>query len=104
MSTITLVQDRDLGGAKSLVPADATAFAHRDKQALVMATSFAPPSADAEPARVRTEQIWQALRPYASGVYVNFLGDQGGQRVHEAYPPATYARLAALKKRYAPTT
>jgi len=36
-------------------------------------------------------------------VYVNFLGDEGEQRVHEAYPPATYARLAALKKRYDPT-
>jgi FAD/FMN-containing dehydrogenase len=103
VSPMTLVQVRVLGGAMSRVPADATAFAHRDKQALVMATSFAPPSADAEPARVRTEQIWQALRPYAAGVYVNFLGDEGEQRVHEAYPPATYARLAALKKRYDPT-
>jgi FAD/FMN-containing dehydrogenase len=103
MSPMTVVQVRVLGGAMSRVPADATAFAHRDKQALVMATNFAPPSADAEPARVRTEQIWQALWPYASGVYVNFLGDEGERRVHEAYPPATYARLAALKKRYDPT-
>jgi len=34
---------------------------------------------------------------------VNFLGDEGERRVREAYPPATYARLAALKKRYDPT-
>jgi FAD/FMN-containing dehydrogenase len=102
MSPMTLVQVRALGGAMSRVPADATAFAHRDKQALVMATSFAPSAADAEPARVRTEQIWQALRPYADGVYVNFLEDEGERRVHEAYPPITYARLAALKKRYDP--
>jgi FAD/FMN-containing dehydrogenase len=103
MSPMTLVQVRVLGGAMSRVPADATAFAHRDKQALVMATNVAPPSTDAEPSRVRTEQVWQALRPYADGVYVNFLGDEGEQRVHEAYPPATYARLAALKKCYDPT-
>ena len=102
MSPMTLVEVRVLGGAMSRVPADATAFAHRDKQALVMVTNFGP-LADAEPARVRTEQIWQALRPYASGVYVNFLGDEGERRVREAYPPATYARLAALKKRYDPT-
>ncbi|HEX6507229.1 MAG TPA: BBE domain-containing protein [Chloroflexota bacterium] len=29
--------------------------------------------------------------------------DEGEQRVHQANPPATYARLAALKKRYNPT-
>ena len=103
MSPLTLVQVRVLGGAMSRVPADATAFAHRNKQALVMATSFAPPLADAEPSRVRTEQIWQALQPYADGVYVNFLGDEGERRVHEAYPKAAYARLAALKERYDPT-
>ncbi len=39
----------------------------------------------------------------AQRAYVNFLGDEGERRVHEAYPPATYARLAALKKRYDPT-
>ena len=49
------------------------------------------------------EQVWQALRPYAGGVYVNFLADEGDRRIHEAYPPATYARLAALKKLYDPT-
>ena len=101
MSPLTLVQVRVLGGAMSRVPAEATAFAHRDKQALVMATNFGP-VADAETSRVRTEQIWQALRPYADGVYMNFLGDEGERRIHEAYPPATYARLAALKKRYDP--
>ncbi len=87
----------------SRVSADATAFAHRDKQAMVLVTSSAPVSADAERPRASTEQIWQALRPYADGVYVNFLGDEDEQRVHEAYPPATYARLAMLKKRYDPT-
>lgn len=72
--------------------------AHRDKQALVMATNFAPASTDDESAHIRTEQIWQALRPYADGAYVNFLGNEGERRIHEAYPPATYARLAALKR------
>jgi FAD/FMN-containing dehydrogenase len=103
MSPMTLVQLRVLGGAMSRVAPDATAFAHRDKQALVMATSFAPASTDPEPARARTDHIWQALRPYASGVYVNFLADEGEQRIRQAYPPATYARLAALKRRYDPT-
>lgn len=102
MSPGALVQVRVLGGAMSRVSADATAFAHRDKQALVMITNFGVGSADAEGRKARSDQVWQALRPYAAGVYVNFLGDEGVERVHEAYPPATYARLSMLKKRYDP--
>ena len=52
---------------------------------------------------MHVEQLWQALSSYAEGVYVNFFMDEGEQRVHQAYPPATYARLAALKQRYDPT-
>ena len=87
----------------SRVAADATAFAHRDKQAMVMVTNYGPEFADARDLHARTEQIWQALRPYADGVYVNFLGDEGDERIHEAYPSATYTRLTALKERYDPT-
>jgi hypothetical protein len=103
MSPETLIQLRILGGAMSRVSADATAFAHRDKQALLMINHFGPPSIDPAALRARTEHVWQALSPYASGVYVNFLMEEGEQRVHDAYPPATYARLAALKRRYDPT-
>ncbi len=103
MSPEMMVQLRVLGGAMGRVPADATAFAHRDKQALVLVTNFGPGSVDNERRHARTQRVWQALRPYADGAYVNFLADEGEQRVHEAYPPATYARLAALKERYDPT-
>jgi FAD/FMN-containing dehydrogenase len=37
------------------------------------------------------------------GVYVNFVGDEGEARVREAYPGATWDRLAAIKQRYDPT-
>jgi FAD/FMN-containing dehydrogenase len=97
------IQLRVLGGAMSRVDSCATAFAHRDKQALVMVTHCESPSADPANLRARAEQVWQALAPYADGAYVNFLADEGEQRVQEAYPPATYARLAALKRQYDPT-
>jgi FAD/FMN-containing dehydrogenase len=48
-------------------------------------------------------ELVRASADYANGVYVNFLADEGGQRIHEAYPPATYMRLVALKSRYDPT-
>ncbi len=98
----TIVQLRVLGGAMSRVPNDATAFAHRDKQAMLLIEHYGPLPADAADLHARTEQVWQAISPYASGVYVNLLGDEGEQRIHDAYPPATYARLAALKRRYDP--
>jgi FAD/FMN-containing dehydrogenase len=103
MSPGTLIHLRVLGGAMSRVPADATAFAHRDKQGLALVTNFGPPSADSADLHARSEHIWQALSPYASGVYVNFLTDEGERGIHAAYPPATYARLVALKNMYDPT-
>jgi FAD/FMN-containing dehydrogenase len=102
VSPETMMQVRILGGAMSRVPIDATAFAHRDKQVMISVfdTQWQPGNGEH---LARAEQMWQALFPYAEGVYVNFLMDEGEQRVHQAYPPATYARLAALKQCYDPT-
>ena len=36
------------------------------------------------------------------GAYVNFLGNEGPERVRAAYPGATWDRLAAIKRRYDP--
>jgi FAD/FMN-containing dehydrogenase len=103
MTPETIVQIRVLGGAMGRVSVDATAFAHRAAQAMVIITNFGPPSDNAEGRSARTEHVWKALQPYAEGVYVNLLAEEGEQRIHEAYPPATYARLEALKNRYDPT-
>lgn len=103
MSPETVVSLRVLGGAMSRVATDATAFAHRDKQGMVLVTHFGPLSADASSLNARTQRVFQALSPYANGAYAGFLADEGEQRVREAYPSATYARLVALKNQYDPT-
>jgi hypothetical protein len=59
-----------------------------------------PRSAENERLEALADQVWQSLQPYGDGVYVNFLGNEGAERVHEAYSAATYERLAALKKGY----
>jgi len=43
-----------------------------------------------------------ALAPYASGVYVNALADEGAAGVRRAYPAAKLAKLTALKDVYDP--
>ena len=49
------------------------------------------------------EEFVGAIRQSDHGAYVNFVGNEGTARVHDAYPGATYRRLAAIKRRYDPT-
>ncbi|HEY9641350.1 MAG TPA: FAD-dependent oxidoreductase, partial [Coleofasciculaceae cyanobacterium] len=84
---------RVLGGAMSRIAPEATAFAHRDKQGMVLIANSAPLSVDAASLNARTQHVFQALLPYSNSAYVNFLADEGERGVHEAYPPATYDRL-----------
>ena len=43
-----------------------------------------------------------ALQQGDKGAYVNFLGDEGPERVRRAYPGATWDRLVEVKRRYDP--
>jgi FAD/FMN-containing dehydrogenase len=102
-SPFSLVQFRGLGGALARVGKDATAFAHRDKRYLVAIIGlWLDATEDATAHNAWTESLWQTIRPEGSGVYVNFLQAEGAARVHDAYPPATYARLAEIKRKYDP--
>jgi hypothetical protein len=97
-----LIQLRGLGGAMARVPSEATAFAHRDKpyMASVMGGYQAPE--DAETQHAWMQGLWSELQPKAEGVYVNFLEDEGEQRIREAYSSLGYRRLAEVKRRYDP--
>ena len=102
-SPMSAVQIRVLGGAMARVPADATAFAHRDRRLMV---TFGAGYQD--PGQAASHETWvaaslAAMRPAAHGVHVSFLDAEGTARVHEAYPEETYKRLVAIKRRYDPT-
>lgn len=60
-------------------------------------------SADTEKCISWVQDSWKAMRPFSKPfVYVNVLGDDVEERVHEAYGP-NYERLVALKNKYDPT-
>jgi len=96
----TMTQLRVLGGAMGRVPADATAFAHRGSP--VMAAVLAAVPTTREEAESRAQGLLDRISGNATGVYSNFLGEEGQARVHDAYPRATYERLVAVKRRVDP--
>jgi FAD/FMN-containing dehydrogenase len=98
-----VAQLRVLGGAIAGVPADATAFAHRDKRIMVNVAAFYGGPEDREVRRAWVRDFADALDQGDPGAYVNFLGDEGQARVRDAYPGSTWDRLAAIKRRYDPT-
>ena len=94
-----------LGGALARVAEDATAYPQRDAafNANINAVWLEGDSRADEHIRW-TRDFHAALEPHAGGrVYVNFLGDEGEERVRAAYGEETYERLRALKRRYDPT-
>jgi len=102
-SEMGVAQMRVLGGAMARVPADATAFAFRDAPIMtaVAAVGF-------DPAKKPTNEQWvdkfkATLDQGYQGAYVNFINDEGADRVRDAYPTETWDRLAEIKHRYDPT-
>ncbi len=93
---------RILGGAMARVPAEATAFAHRS--ARVFANFILQfDNNDYRPFYDEWVAKASADLPPGNGVYVNFVGNEGEARLHEAYPDPTWERLAAVKAKYDPT-
>ena len=95
-------QLRVLGGAMARVPADATAFAHRSQRILVNVAAFYEGPDDKPKRQAWVEGLRDALRGDDHAAYVNFLGDEGEARVHDAYPAGTWERLARIKAQYDP--
>ena len=82
--------------------ADTGAFGNRDAR-LLLNINARWADGPAEPHIAWARGLWDAQLPCSSGgVYVNFLGDEGADRVRAAYGEANYARLVALKRRYDP--
>src|SRR5215208_729572 len=92
-----------LGGAVSRVGNDETAFSNRDAPYSFLIVSVWPDATQSAQNIQWTDEFWGAMQPFASGgVYVNYLGEEGPDRVKAAYG-RNYDRLVAVKNKYDPT-
>ena len=101
-SPLTAFPIFQLGGAISRVGEDETAFGGRSAGHTVNINATTATSEGFDEERAWSRSFWSALEPYQTNVYVNFLMDEGEERVREAYGAARYDRLKALKRQYDP--
>jgi FAD/FMN-containing dehydrogenase len=99
---MAVTQIRVLGGAMARVPADATAFAHRDSRIMANVASIYAADEDRDRIVDWVDGLAGELAQSDEGAYVGFLADEGEERVRAAYPGATWDRLAEVKARYDP--
>ncbi len=102
-SPLTQVHIQHLQGAVSRVKEEETAFSYRNALCALNIVSKWKDPADSEINIKWTRDLAGALEPFSIGAYVNFMGDEGPDRVRAAYNPAGYSRLVSLKNKYDPT-
>jgi FAD/FMN-containing dehydrogenase len=101
-SSLTTFPIWQLGGAVARVDDDATAFNGRHAGHAFNLSAIAETAQGLERERDWSRAFWSALEPSHTSVYVNFLMEEGQDRVRQAYGAEKYDRLKALKRRYDP--
>lgn len=91
-----------IDGAASRVANDATPWNYRDAKWAEVIVGVSPNPADKEEITAWSRTYWEALHPYsAGGAYINFMMDEGTDRVRATYRD-NYDRLAAIKAKFDP--
>jgi FAD/FMN-containing dehydrogenase len=95
---------RHAGGAIARGDPNTNAICHRDATFYMQLGGLAPTPEARAAMDAYMQEFKHDLRSYLrGGVYLNFLaGDEARDRVRDAYTPATYERLLALKQKYDP--
>ena len=91
-----------INGAASRVSKHATAWNYRDANWAQVMVGVDPDPANKEKITSWAKRYFDALHPYsAGGAYVNFMMDEGEDRVKATYGE-NYERLVAIKNKYDP--
>ena len=99
LSTFVIWQ---LGGALSRVGEDETAFGGRSAGHTFNIAGITESAEGFDEEREWVRNFWSSLEPCHTSVYVNFLMEEGEERIRQAYGARKYDRLKALKRRYDP--
>ncbi|CAN5388791.1 hypothetical protein BH11ACT5_BH11ACT5_26110 [soil metagenome] len=84
---------RSVGGAVSDIAPDATAYAARSANFSVTVIGSR---------RHPLDELWDGMSEHFTGMYLSFDTDPRPERIDDAFPPATLARLRALKSELDP--
>jgi FAD binding domain-containing protein/berberine-like enzyme len=101
-SPLTAFPIWQMGGAVARVGDDESAFSGRTAGHTFNISGTTDTADGFDEERDWVRNFWSALEPYHTGVYTNFLMDEGEERIREAYGADKYDRLKALKRKYDP--
>jgi FAD/FMN-containing dehydrogenase len=102
-SPVTSLALWQMGGAVARVSDADTAFHGRKAGFTFNINGNTETAAGFEAERQWARDFWTALEPYHTSVYVNFLMEEGEERVRQAYGSEKFDRLKKLKRKYDPT-
>jgi FAD/FMN-containing dehydrogenase len=92
-----------INGAAHRVSSQDTAFSYRDATWAQVIVGVDPDPTHKAQIMAWTRDYWEALHPYAAGgAYVNFLMEEGQERIRASYRD-NYDRLVLIKNKYDPT-
>jgi FAD/FMN-containing dehydrogenase len=99
---LSLMHLYPVDGAAGRVGRNETAFSYREAKWNMVIAGVDPDPANRDRITAWTKDYWEAVHPYsAGGAYVNFMMEEGQERVRATYRD-NYERLAAIKRQYDP--
>ena len=91
-----------INGAASRINNKDTSWNYRDATYAMVMVGVDPDPANNDKIISWTKEYWEALHPYsAGGAYVNFMMEEGEDRVKATYGD-NYERLVQIKNKYDP--
>jgi hypothetical protein len=103
VSAESIIEMKISGGAVGRMPHSGTAYVNRDSPIWIACLTGGTDVAGDSRRQDLLQRFEAVMRRHAAGSYVNAMGYDEAERSLDAYPPATYARLAVLKRRCDPT-
>jgi FAD/FMN-containing dehydrogenase len=101
-SELSLTHLYPIDGAVHRIAPDATAWSCRNATWSMVIAGIDPNPAKAKAITAWAKGYWEALHPYTlGGAYVNFMMEEGEDRIKATYGD-NYERLVAIKKKYDP--